>query len=217
MPKLATAVLALALAGLRAVSPTAAQSSPSPPLAGAAAAASTANTAGQGSAAYAEALKRRVAADKKANAALDPGAGAKRRDKARAAAAEGYTAALEQLGEALRLDPLMYQAWNETGYCHSRLGRIKAAIEAYDSAIALKPGYPDAVANRAEAYLDINRPEEAQQAYEELFVSDRQLAERLLASMRAWLSARRVDPQGVGTAELDATAAWITARSTLSR
>jgi tetratricopeptide (TPR) repeat protein len=210
-------MLALTSSVVWAVPHAAAWPSAAPPVVGAAGDASTANTAGQASAAYAEALKRRVAADKKANAALDPGAGARRRDKSRAAAAEGYTAALEQLGEALRLDPLMYQAWNETGYCHSRLGRIRAAIEAYDSAIALKPGYPDAVANRAEAYLDINRPEEAQQAYEELFVSDRQLAERLLASMRAWLSARRVDPQGVGTAELDATAAWITARSTLSR
>jgi tetratricopeptide (TPR) repeat protein len=213
----ATAVLLLVLAVATAAPLAAAQSSQASPFGGKAGDASAADPVARAGSAYAEGLKRRIAADKKAAAALDPGAGAKRRDKARAAAAEGYSGALGQLGEALRLDPRMHQAWNESGYCHSRLGRLTAAIEAYDAAIALKPGYPDAVANRAEAYLDLNRPEEAQRAYDELFASDRPLAERLLASMRAWLSARRVDPQGVGTAELDATAAWITARSTLSR
>lgn len=217
MARHATAVLLLVLAGATAAPPAAAQSSPATPVAREAGDASPADPAVRAGSAYAEGLKRRIAADKKAAAALDPGAGAKRRDKARAAAAEGYSAALDQLGEALRLDPRMHQAWNETGYCQSRLGRLTAAIEAYDAAIALKPGYPDAVANRAEAYLDLNRPEEAQRAYDELFASDRPLAERLLASMRSWLGARRVDPQGVGTADLDATAAWITARSTLSR
>lgn len=217
MARCATAVMLLVLVGATAAPPLPAQSPPPTPVGGKGVYASPADPAAQAGAAYAEGLKRRIAADKKAAAALDPGAGAKRREKARAGAAEGYSGALVQLGEALRLDPRMHQAWNESGYCHSRLGRLTAAIEAYDAAIALKPGYPDAVANRAEAYLDLNRPDEAQRAYDELFASDRPLAERLLASMRAWLSARRVDPQGVGTADLDATAAWITARSTLSR
>jgi hypothetical protein len=50
----------------------------------------------------------------------------------------------------------------------------------------LRAGYPEATEYRGEAYLALNRTEDAKQAYLDLFAVNRELAGKLLESMKKW-------------------------------
>jgi tetratricopeptide (TPR) repeat protein len=116
---------------------------------------------------------------------LDSGAAPGKKPSPAAKAA--YTKARAKFDEATRADPKLAQAWNGLGYSSRKLGDYKAALVAYDKAIELRPGYPEATEYRGEAYLGMNRIEDAKQAYLDLFASNRELADKLLASMKAWI------------------------------
>jgi tetratricopeptide (TPR) repeat protein len=105
-----------------------------------------------------------------------------------AAVKESYGKARAKFEEATKADPKLSQAWNGLGYSARKLGDYKAALAAYDTAIELRPGYPEATEYRGEAYLALNRLEDAKQAYLDLFAANRPLADRLLESMKAWIA-----------------------------
>jgi len=133
------------------------------------------------------------AATPEAQAALEAGlAAVKEADgqdsggKLSAAAKAAYTKARAKFDEATKADPNLAQAWNGLGYTHRKLGDYKTALTAYDKAIELRMGYPEATEYRGEAYLALNRPEDAKQAYLDLFSTNRELAAKLLESMKKW-------------------------------
>jgi tetratricopeptide (TPR) repeat protein len=101
-------------------------------------------------------------------------------------AKEAYTKARAKFTEATKADPKLAQAWNGVGYSSRKLGDYKAALAAYDKAIELRAGYPEATEYRGEAYLALNRTEDAKQAYLDLFAVNRELAGKLLDSMKQW-------------------------------
>ncbi len=90
----------------------------------------------------------------------------------------------------------MHEAWNYLGYTHRKLGDYQAALTAYDRALNLKPGYPEAIEYRGHAYLGLNRLEDAKQAYLTLFAGNRQLAAQLLAAHAGtgWVSIAAIRP-----------------------
>jgi tetratricopeptide (TPR) repeat protein len=139
------------------------------------------------------------------------------RKKERAAheAQEYYSSALSRFQQATQNDPHMHEAWNYVGYTSRKLGSYDAALAAYEQALTLKPGYPEALEYRGEAFLGLNRVADAQQAYLDLFASNRGLADKLLTAMRGWLDAQRTssaaDTNAVG--ELDK---WIQERSAIA-
>jgi tetratricopeptide (TPR) repeat protein len=102
------------------------------------------------------------------------------------AAKQAYTAARAKFDEATKADPKLAQAWNGLGYSYRKLGDYKKALAAYDKAIELRPGYPEATEYRGEAYLALNRIEDAKQAYLDLFAENRVLAGKLLEAMKKW-------------------------------
>lgn len=102
-----------------------------------------------------------------------------------------YSTALGQFQHAVQADPKMYQGWNYVGYAHRKLGDYDDALEAYERALALHPGYPEAIEYRAEAYLAVNRIADAQQSYLDLFASDRAIAGKLLDAMKTWIASQR--------------------------
>jgi len=104
------------------------------------------------------------------------------------AAKAAYTKARAQFEAATKADPNLAQAWNGLGYTNRKLGDYKTALPAYDKAIELRAGYPEATEYRGEAYLGLNRIEEAKQAYLDLFASNRALADKLLESMKVWIA-----------------------------
>jgi len=111
--------------------------------------------------------------------------------KLSAEAKKAYTTARAKFQEATKEDPNLAQAWNGLGYSSRKLGDYKAALTAYDKAIELRPGYPEATEYRGEAYLALNRTEDAKQAYLDLFAVNRSLAAKLLDSMKTWATANR--------------------------
>jgi tetratricopeptide (TPR) repeat protein len=116
---------------------------------------------------------------------------ARKQERALHEAQEYYTSALSKFEQATRNDPHMHEAWNYVGYTNRHLGNYDAALTAYSQALTLKPGYPDALEYRGEAFLGLNRVADAQQAYLDLFAGNRALADKLLAAMKSWLNTQR--------------------------
>jgi tetratricopeptide (TPR) repeat protein len=138
-----------------------------------------------------------------------------KKDRAVHEAQEYYSNARVSFQEAVQNDPHMHEAWNYVGYTNRKLGNYDAALTAYEQALTLKPGYPDALEYRGEAFLGLNRIADAQQAYLDLFAGNRALADKLLTAMRGWLDTQRTSSTADGNAisELDK---WIQERSAIA-
>jgi len=144
----------------------------------------------------------------KAAAATDPQKAAKLQGKL----AKGLENAAADLERAVKNDPGLFQAWSELGFTYRKMGRFKESLEAYDKALQISPDYTPALEYRAEAYLGLNRLDEAKKTYTELFSGDRPKADALLLSMKSYVAARRADPAGLDAAQLDAFGKWVEQR-----
>lgn len=136
--------------------------------------------------------------------------------KAKAAqeqALAGYAEARAKMELAVKADPNLKEGWNLVGYTSRRMGDYAHSLEAYEKALALDPKYPEAIEYRAEAYLALNRLEDAKTSYLALFAAAPAQAAVLLDSMKAWLAAHRKPPAGVSAEELSAFAAWVEERA----
>jgi tetratricopeptide (TPR) repeat protein len=133
--------------------------------------------------------------------------------KAQGKAHQAYSKALEQFIDAVSKQPSMYQAWNYIGFANRHLGNYDDSLSAYAKALELNPDYPDAIEYRGEAYLGLNRIDDAKQAYMSLFRDSRGLADELMTAMHHWIDARRKDAQGVAQENLEAFSQWVEERS----
>jgi len=122
---------------------------------------------------------------------------------------DAYNRGLAQFTETLRNKGDMYDAWNNVGYIHLRLGAYGESVDDYNHTLALKPDLPEAILHRAEAYLGLDRLDEAKSAYMDLFNHARPLADRLMVSMQNWLTMRRADSNGMRAADVDAFDKWL--------
>lgn len=131
--------------------------------------------------------------------------------------AEGaYKRARKKFQDATTWAPQLAEAWNGVGYTQRKLGSYVAALSAYEQALTLKPGYADAIEYRGEAFLGLNRVEDAKQAYLDLFATNRTLSDRLLESMRTWITTHREAPSGVDVASITELEKWINERSQIA-
>ena len=138
---------------------------------------------------------------------------AKKKDKAFREAQEHYASALKKFTQAVQLDPSMYEAWNYVGYTNRHLGNYDVALTAYERALTLHPGYPDALEYRGEAFLGLNRVRDAEQAYLDLFASNRALADKLLTAMKGWVTSQRATPTGgIDATAVEALDKWVQER-----
>jgi tetratricopeptide (TPR) repeat protein len=117
--------------------------------------------------------------------------------------------------QAAKLDPNMHEAWNYAAYTNRKLGNYDIALQAYERALTLHPGYPEALEYRGEAFLGLNRVSDAQQAYLDLFASNRTLADKLLAAMKGWVATQRTGTAGDATA-VDAVDKWVQERAQIA-
>jgi tetratricopeptide (TPR) repeat protein len=138
-----------------------------------------------------------------------------KKERAVREAQEYYSSALVKFQEAVQDDPAMHEAWNYVGYTNRKLGNYDAALAAYEKALTLKPGYPDALEYRGEAFLGLNRISDAQQAYLDLFAGNRALADKLLTAMRSWVDTQRSSStaDAAAVSELDK---WVQERSAIA-
>jgi len=128
---------------------------------------------------------------------------------------EYYSSALAKFQEAVQDDSRLHEAWNYVGYTSRKLGNYDAALAAYQQALTLKPGYPEALEYRGEAFLGLNRVADAQQAYLDLFANNRALADKLLTAMKGWVETQRSSSSADANAvsELDK---WVQERSAIA-
>jgi tetratricopeptide (TPR) repeat protein len=151
--------------------------------------------------------------EEKAGASLSGAKAKASAERVRAA----FTAARLKFEEAVKGDPALKEAWNLIGYTSRRLGEYEKSLAAYEKALALNPTYSEAIEYRAEAYLALNRLDEAKAAYMTLFAAARNHAAVLLDSMRQWVAERRKAPAGVASGDIDAFATWVEERAAVAQ
>jgi tetratricopeptide (TPR) repeat protein len=132
-------------------------------------------------------------------------------------ARKAYEQALKDFKKSADYNPKLPQAWNGMGFAYRKLGDYTKALKMYDRALELAPNFPDAVEYRGEAYLALNRIEDAKQAYLTLFAMDRKQAEMLMHAMREWVDRRRSEPAGVDQAAVSAFENWLKERGTVAQ
>ena len=134
---------------------------------------------------------------------------ADKRIRAEEKASESYYRALDLFTFALANRGDLGEAWSNVGSIHLRIGAYREALDDYDHALKLQPGVPDSIEGRAEALLRLHYLQDVQSAYMDLASHARDHAERLMALMQKWLAERRVDPEGIRPAQLDAFDQWL--------
>jgi tetratricopeptide (TPR) repeat protein len=130
---------------------------------------------------------------------------------------DNYGRALDQFTEALANKGDMYEAWNNVGYIHLRLGAYNESVDDYNHTLALKPDLLEAIEHRAEAYVAVDRLEDAQSAYMDLFNHDRALADQLMTVMQKWVTDHRANLNGMRAADVDAFAKWVQERDGIAK
>lgn len=128
-----------------------------------------------------------------------------------------YDKALKDFRTAAANNPEMYQAYNGQGFAYRKTGDYVKALEMYDKALKLQPGFPDAIEYRGEAYLGLNRIEDAKQAYLQVLAADRKQADTLMAAMKVWIQDHKAAPAGVDPATVDALEKWIGERAEIAK
>ena len=127
-----------------------------------------------------------------------------------------YRRAVDDYEKAIGHYQRFYQAHNSLGYALRKLSRFEESLAAYNVSLDINPVFDEAIEYRGEAYLGLNRLDEAKEAYMELFQNDRVLADRLMAAMIAWVAARRDDAEGLDTAVVEQFAEWLEQRNELA-
>lgn len=128
-----------------------------------------------------------------------------------------YNSALDSFTEALSNKGDMVDAWDQVGYVHLRLGAYREAIDDYNHTLALKPELMEAIEHRAEAYLAVDRLDDVQAAYMDLYNHTPDLASQLMAAMQKWLAARQADPRGMRAGDLETFGKWMNERDGIAK
>lgn len=77
-----------------------------------------------------------------------------------------YEAAVELIGNALKLSSSQPAAHSNLGLALQKLGRPQEALASFDRALALRPDYAEALNNRGHALRKLGRPQEALAGFE---------------------------------------------------
>jgi tetratricopeptide (TPR) repeat protein len=132
------------------------------------------------------------------------------RAAARKEASRAYVAALDSFAIAVRIDASMHEAHTYMGYANRKLGRYEPALQAYERALQIEPDLSRAIQYQGEAFLGLNRLDEARFNYLRLYALDRPQADKLLLAMQAWVEAKRSKPPKA--VDFDGFAAWVAER-----
>ena len=130
---------------------------------------------------------------------------------------DAYGRALDQFTEALSNKGDMSEAWNNVGYIHLKLGAYAEAVDDYNHTLALKPDLLEAIEHRAEAYVAIDRLDDAKSAYMDLFNHDRALADQLMSVMQLWATDHRADRNGMSAAAVEGFDKWLQEREGIAK
>jgi hypothetical protein len=130
---------------------------------------------------------------------------------------DAYYKALDQFTEALSNKGDMVDAWNYAGFVHLRLGAFNESIDDYNHTLALKPDLLEAVEHRGEAYMAVDRLDDAKASYMNLFNHARPLADHLMLSMQKWVESHRAVANGMRAADIDSFDKWMQERDGIAK
>ena len=150
-----------------------------------------------------------------AEAVVEAGKTDKQKEKYRKRALKEYGKAAKRFESATGKDPQFHQAFSSLGYALRKMGDYDSSIEAYDRALALSPKYTEALEYRGEAYLGLDRVDDAKKAYMILFDLDRARAGELLTAMNRWVEDRREHPGDFAADVVEQFSTWIRNRREL--
>lgn len=129
--------------------------------------------------------------------------------KKTAKAQKAYRKAIDHFESAIEWVPDFYQALGSLGYALLQTEQYAEALVAYDRALAIGPIYPEAIEERGEAYLGLDRIEDAKGAYRQLLEGDRVSAAQLMSAMKRWVAERRISARGLSKEIIEGFASWI--------
>jgi tetratricopeptide (TPR) repeat protein len=127
-----------------------------------------------------------------------------------------YEKAARDFESATRLKANFYQAFTQLGFALRKSGKYDEALRAYDAALSIVPNLSPALEYRAEAYLGLNRIDEAKAAYVLLFSGDRPRADELATAMKQWLEKRRTEPGPVAQETIESFEKWLSERQQIA-
>jgi tetratricopeptide (TPR) repeat protein len=99
---------------------------------------------------------------------------------------EDWQEVIDHMTRAIEERPWHDDAHNLMGFAHRKLGDYDRALEEYDRALALNPHHRGALEYLGEAYLELDRPELAQEMLDRLAAECQRIA--VAASDRGWQS-----------------------------
>jgi len=122
-------------------------------------------------------------------------------------AQQAYRASLPLFTTATRLDDSMHEAYTYLGYANRKLGRYEESLKAYDQALKINPDTPYAIEYQGEAFLALNRVDEARFNFLRLYAIAPDHAAKLLRAMQSWVEANKAQPPaGI---DIPALTTWI--------
>lgn len=139
----------------------------------------------------------------------------KERAKLESKAEKLWKKAIQEQEFATAKNPAFFEAFGSLGYALRKTGDYPASLTAYDRALKLQPDYTEAIEYRAEAYLGLDRVEDAKEAYIRLFSLDRAQADMLLDAMKQWVD-RRSSEGGIDKATLSEFSDWVLEREEIA-
>lgn len=157
------------------------------------------------------AIQRADHAQALAEAASDP----QEKEQSQSTASQAFEESLQHFEEAVRLDASMHEAFTYLGYANRKLGRHSKALAAYGRALSINPDYPHAIEYQGQAFLGLNRLDDARFNYLRLYALDKRQAGKLLQAMQSWVAAHKGAP--LQDADVNAFADWVARRIELTR
>lgn len=127
-----------------------------------------------------------------------------------------YGKAIKDFESAIEYFPDFYEVHGSLGYALRKVGRFDDSLAAYNASLKINPSYGDAIEYRGEAFLGLNRIDDAKEAYMVLFQNEPPLAKQLLTAMQEWVAARRDDAKGLDSTDVEHFADWIQQRNELA-
>ena len=126
-------------------------------------------------------------------------------------ARKAYKDALAKFELAAQRDSSMHEAFTYIGYANRKLGDYPKALDAYEKALRINPDYPHAIEYQGEAFLGLNRLDEAKFNYLRLYAIAPTQADKLLDAMQRWVAQNSAKaPTGV---DAQTFAAWVATRT----
>jgi tetratricopeptide (TPR) repeat protein len=154
---------------------------------------------------------------KEYEAAADSAPNADKKTNAIGKMDDAYSKALDQFTEALSNKSDMVEAWDNVGYVHLHLRAYREAVDDYNHVLVLKPDLQEAIEHRGEAYVAIDRLDDAKIAYMDLYNHSPALAAQLMQAMQKWLADHRTDAHGMRVADVEAFDKWLQEREGIAK